>query len=158
MIYLGIDPGMSGAIAYLGEIRGSMVWTTPGEMAAIVASLVEAEVSGLAQRRVLPGRPCFAAIEAVHAFPKQGLSSTFKFGENFGEWKGILYSHGIPFDTVTPAKWQRELGCLSRGNKKRLREKAEALFPDLDVNAKTADALLLAEYCRRKYAAEGNES
>jgi Holliday junction resolvasome RuvABC endonuclease subunit len=97
----------------------------------------------------------YAVIEKVHAMPAQGVSSTFKFGTSYGALLMALTAAYIPFEMVTPQKWQRELGVLSRKgmtktqHKNQLKAKAQELFPDLKVTLATADALLLAEYCRR---------
>jgi crossover junction endodeoxyribonuclease RuvC len=83
--------------------------------------------------------------------PKQGVSSTFKFGVNYGFLRGMLTAHKIPFEEVTPQKWQKAMGCLSKGNKNVTKAKAQQLFPNLKITHKVADALLIAEYCRRTH-------
>jgi Holliday junction resolvasome RuvABC endonuclease subunit len=93
-----------------------------------------------------------AVLEKVHAMPKQGVSSTFKFGTSFGELKMALVAAGIRFELVTPVQWQTFMGCRSKGDKNVTKQRAEQLFPGLKVTHKTADALLLAEMGRRKLA------
>ena len=68
-----------------------------------------------------------------------------------------LTAAGIPFEEVTPVVWQRGLGIPVRKKdesrsqfKGRLKAKAQQLFPQVKVTLKTADALLISEYCRRK--------
>ena len=62
---------------------------------------------------------------------------------------------GIRWEYVTPQKWQREFGLilpkLSNTDKKnRHKAVAQQLFPDVKITHAIADALLIAEYCRRK--------
>ena len=93
----------------------------------------------------------FATIELQHAFPKQGVSSTFKFGRNYGFLRGILIALSIPFEEVSPLKWQREMACLSKGDKNITKSRAQELFPSIKITHATSDALLIAEYARRKH-------
>lgn len=136
--HIGIDPGANGAIAFV-LCDGSQVWkmehakSTEHDLAAFLASFDDA----------------VAYIEQVHAMPKQGVSSTFKFGRSYGFMIGLLTAHKIPFREVTPRKWQSELGCLSKGDKNVTKAAAQRLFPDIKVTHANADALLIAEYCRR---------
>ena len=136
MTYLGLDPGKSGAIAFL---RGDEAWCIKcSETPADIADALR-EVEG----------PCFAIIERVHSMPRQGVSSTFKFGESFGLLQGLLVALQIPHEFVTPAKWQGTMGCRSGGDKNVTKKRAQELFPAIKVIHAVADALLLAEYCRR---------
>jgi len=97
-----------------------------------------------------PEGRAFALLERVHAMPKQGVSSTFKFGRSYGGLRMALAAARIPFDEATPGTWQRALGCLSGGDKNVTKRRAQELFPALRVTHAIADALLLAEFCRRR--------
>ena len=68
-----------------------------------------------------------------------------------------LIAAGIPFEEVIPRTWQKGVGITPRGKgetktrfKNRLKAKASQLFPKVNVTLATADALLIAEFCRRK--------
>jgi hypothetical protein len=52
-------------------------------------------------------------IEHVHAYPKQGVSSTFAFGLSTGALYGVIAvtTRQIPY-RVTPASWKRFHGLL----------------------------------------------
>ena len=99
----------------------------------------------------IDGRPgiMHAYIEAVHAMPKQGVSSTFKFGVGYGGLLMALVAARIPFTSVRPQKWQAAMGCLTHGDKNITKRKAQELFPNIKVTHAIADALLIAEYGRR---------
>ena len=73
----------------------------------------------------------------------------FTFGGSFRSLKVHLQWAGIPFDEVTPRKWQKALGCASGGDKKVTKARAQELFPTVRMTHAIADAYLIAEYCRR---------
>ncbi len=139
--YIGIDPGASGGIALLDA---------DGEILAAEKYGDTQHDTGEQFRRIIGAteRP-FALIERVHSMPKQGVASSFKFGESYGFLKGLLVGLAIPYDDVTPQKWQKLMGCLTRGDKNVSKAKAQQLFPGLKITHATADALLIAETCRR---------
>ena len=141
--YLGIDPGKSGAIAVLGPAGACLgickLNQTPKEINDFIEELKDNEAeAGLR-----------AVMERVHAMPGQGVSSVFRFGESYGFLRGALVANRIPFELCSPGVWQRRLGCLSRGDKNVTKQRAQEMFPNEKVTHATADALLIAEYCRR---------
>lgn len=89
-----------------------------------------------------------AALEKVGAMPKQGVSSTFKFGRGLGLVEGWLVAAGYRWDWVTPGKWQTALRCRTGGDKKITQAKAQQLWPDIKFTQKDAEGLLIAEWCR----------
>ena len=138
MIYLGIDPGKSGAVAAIDE-RGHLVRlvrndTTERDLFEAFCGFETEDLAGV--------------IERVGAMPKQGVASTFKFGVSYGFLRGCLIAAGVRFDEVTPAKWQTAMKCRSGGDKNVTKQRAQQLFPGVKVIHATADALLLAEYAR----------
>lgn len=156
MFYIGIDPGVTGAITcydpyfHPGDpvVMSSATWTER-EATEYLEGLKECE-------RV------FAMIEHVDPRPtywkgKGGpqrsiLRSTCVLIQNYGFWRGVLAGLRIPFDSVKPRTWQQAMGCLSPGqkNKSVIRAKAQELFPSAKgINAKTCDSLLIMEYGRR---------
>lgn len=145
--FIGIDPGQSGGLALL--------WGEHSNLTPIPAT--EADVWMWFQDMLWRGG-CIAVVERVHAFPKQGVSSTFKFGVGYGGLRMALTAAGIPFEDVAPHQWQKALGIPKRKRnetarqwKNRLKAKAQQLFPQENITLATADALLIAEYCRRKH-------
>jgi len=139
-VILGVDPGGSGAIACIDD-GGEPSWikldSTEADIAHAVASWDAEHVVD------------FAFIERVHSMPKQGVSSSFKFGQSYGFLRGILVALSIPFEEVTPQTWQKSMGCMSKGNKNVTKARAQQLFPGVKITHANADALLIAEYGRR---------
>ena len=133
---IGIDPGVSGAVACISEDEPPKVtpWTTTADASAVLRDWAWQHGGA------------FALLEKVHAMPGQGVSSTFKLGVNYGEWRGLLTSLGIPFEVVTPLTWQRAMSCQTKGDKNVSTRRAQELFPSLKLTHRTAAALLIAEY------------
>lgn len=92
-------------------------------------------------------------IEKVGSMPKQGVSSTFKFGRSYGEIIGVVAAHKLRMDFVPPGVWKRTFGLSKDKDASRL--KAMELFPQLrdrltrKKDHNRAEALLIAEYARR---------
>lgn len=98
-----------------------------------------------------------AVIEKVHAVFGSSPSAMFSFGGNFSAIQMSMICNKIPFEIVQPAKWMSEFSMKkNKGEGKpewklRLRQKAEQIFPDAKIETNTADAILIGEYCRRKF-------
>ena len=148
-VYIGIDPGKSGAIAALVDYRDELGtytqflhWMRNSETECDLSEWLGGLVDG-------KGAEVFAYIENVHSTPQMGVTSAFTFGDSLGFLRGLLTAHQIPFDKVTPQKWQKVMGCLSKGDKNITKQAAQRLFPREKITHANADSLLLAEYCRR---------
>jgi hypothetical protein len=144
MNYLGVDPGASGGIVILSAegkclLKLDLSKTTEPDIVSCLKMSRDAIV--------------FCVLEKVSSMPGQGVSSTFKFGRSYGLLTGILMGLQIPFEEVTPQVWQKSFSIgkhASRTEHKRaLKQKAQELFPSESITLNTADAFLLAEYCRR---------
>lgn len=147
--FVGIDPGKSGALAVIGSITHIV----PFDKETYVNTLFawKNDIS-------------LVVLEHVGPMPKQGVTSTFKFGENFGWLQGVLDAFGIPYELVRPQKWKREFSCTS--DKNTSIEVAKRLFPHASLlrtpkcskpDDGIAEALLMAEYARRiKQSVLGN--
>lgn len=145
-LYIGIDPGKSGSIA--------LIRCKEGYKRELITTIrfnnTEADVAWAFRDVLEENVECalFASIEKVSSMPGQGVSSTFKFGQWYGFARGLLYAYQIPFEFVTPSKWQKHLGCLTKGDKNITKDKAQRLFPKQKIIHATADAILIAEYTR----------
>ena len=164
-VYVGMDPGASGGIAYIknGVAEAGKQAVTDADTWLVVSSIVKANTVYGAE--TLFRHNVFAVIEKVGGYIKGGEdgsggaqpgSAAFKFGASYGKLLMALTAAGIPFEEVTPQKWQKGLGVPPRKKdetktqfKNRLKAKAQQLFPGVKVTLAVADALLLAEFCRR---------
>lgn len=148
MYFLGLDPGVSGGIAVLTE-RGEIVSLDkmPTTELDLVLLLTHYDMRYAAPHQLAVA---FAVIERVHSMPKQGHNGAFTFGKNYGSLLTALTACRIPFDLVTPQKWQQAMGCLTKGDKNVSKRRAQQLFPNAPtITHAHADALLIAEFCRR---------
>lgn len=142
-LYMGVDPGTQGAIAVVDENGRPVVRMRLSKSTETDIKLFMFEWAP---------QLTAATIERVSAMPKQGVSSTFKFGRAYGFLRAALVFSGVPFEDVTPAKWQGALGCRSKGDKNVTKAKAQELLPDTlsKIVHEDADGWLIALYCARK--------
>jgi len=147
VITIGIDPGQSGGIAWIDERGKPCVEKMPDTLTDIWDM-----IRGLSRENMTRGcgPSCKAYLEQVHSMPGQGVASSFKFGQGYGALEMALIAAGIPFERVTPQKWQKAMSCMTGGNKNISKAKAQELFPSIKFTHATADAMLIAEYGRRQ--------
>ena len=151
---VGIDPGASGAICVLNGYSDDPVelFKLSDATQVDILTFLEDNVGFPASTN-----KSFAILERVSAGGSRtggkvgmGAQSAFKFGASFGELRMALVACRIPFELETPGLWQRQMKCLSKGDKNVTKARAQELFPDVAVFHWNADALLLAEYARRR--------
>lgn len=130
MRVLGIDPGVSGALALLDTSLGDEL--TIHDMPAVTLS----KARGRQGREIMETflwkiardtAPDFAFVERVHAMPKQGVTSTFNFGVAYGLVRGVLAGCDCQVHLTPPTEWKR---WFKLGNDKaQARLLASRLFP-----------------------------
>ena len=97
---IGIDPGQTGAIAIFQLDEGEYYLNS-------IFDYADKDLFIPVLREISLIENCTSVcIESVHSAPGQGVSSTFKFGANFGWWIGVLDALGYSYTLVTPQKWQ----------------------------------------------------
>jgi hypothetical protein len=144
--FIGLDPGQSGGIARL-IYQGSILVDT---QAIPLKDKTERDIYEIIDEfAFVNDHNTHAVLEQVNSMPKQGVSSSFKFGRNYGMLEMVLVCTHIPYQLVRPAIWQGLLKCRSGGDKNVTKKAAQQLFPKVKITHAIADALLLAEYCRR---------
>ena len=140
---IGIDVGTNGGIAWItdGKACVEKMPDTLQDLWQLLCSITMPQGTG----RGWP-EPCKAYIEQVSSSPQMGVVSAFSFGRGYGNLEMALTAAEIPFERVRPQVWQKELGCMTKGDKNVSKRKAQELFPDRKVTHATADALLIAYY------------
>lgn len=146
MVFAGIDVGKGGGVAFIDE-RGVVLQAAP--MPETDSDILELLFWAGREMTLIP---CRGVLEKVHASPQMGVTSAFSFGASYGALRMALAAARMPFDEVSPFKWQRKLECISEGDKRVTKARAQQLFPHVKVTHALADALLLAEYGRRVHA------
>lgn len=148
-IYIGIDPGKSGALAVLNEDGSSIIY--PFSVDGYRKILADYSTENFRCR----AKCC---LEHVSAMPGNGSVSMFNFGENFGFIQGLLMAYEIPYELVRPQKWKKEFSITA--DKNQAIDVCKRLFPNAILkrtdrckvdDSNFAEALLLAEYARRHF-------
>lgn len=173
-LFLGIDPGLSGALACVDE-RGEVKFTRP---MPVLATKVGRSVRHVYDHHEL--RACAAklfasgivsaAIERQQAMPHQGVTSMVTVGYGAGCLAQLLVDHDIRHEVVAPKDWQRTFGIkggktADSSTKDQARDVALKMFPTLAAAMESegynkaqqigvVDAVLIAEYARRRFNGE----
>ena len=149
MTVLGIDPGQSGALAYVRD----------GKLLDVVdMPTINKEISpALLTQMVRMHEVDAVAVEKVWAAPThgrtQGAQTSFKFGKAHGMALGAVGALMVPLFEPTPQAWKKTFGL--NADKEKSRALATKLFPDkaelfkFKVNADRAEAALIALWCER---------
>ena len=142
----GIDPGMTGAIAFLYDdpLKQSLFVEDMPTLGKEVNAVAVADLF-----REFP--PSHVYLEAVNSFG-MGRQSAFHFGQGVGVLKGVLGTLVIPFTLVAPSLWKKHFN-LGR-DKAVARAVATRLFPENGAQFTRvkdhgrAEAALLAHWAR----------
>lgn len=167
--WLGIDPGISGAVAIIDGSR--IIFHDTPTVQVKVGKSVKNQLDPFACAEILrkydgPVGSMMVTIEKVQPMPSQGknkdgeqeerrtmgATSAFNFGWGVGVWIGILATLNMPYMLAHPATWKRRLLSDMDKGKDASRVKARQLYPQVSGQLERvkdhgrADALLLARY------------
>ena len=159
MIYIGIDPGLTGAITIIDEdihiIDTPITVIKSGKKNKRV--YIESEMAKI----LIPYRRMqgMAVIEKQTSMPGQGVASTLSIGIGEGLWLGMLAALQIPYDRITPQSWKKEMLTGMGKEKSASCYKAQQLYPDGEFFGPRGGALdgrgdsfLMARYCTLKHS------
>ena len=156
-LYLGIDPGLSGALAFFSPGGAMEVFDMPTHtVKSNGKNRRKIDFHGLAA--IVRDRAAFihaGLIEEVNAMPGQGVTSMFSFGKAAGAVEMALAALQVPYDMVTPQKWKKALRVTSNKDEARrvrqgrppVRNACPSHFPDCLQNAQLKEmrALIFIE-------------
>lgn len=170
-VYIGIDPGLSGAIAVITpdtyavhdmptlEVEaGKKRNKTTGKMNPIIRNKYNiAEVRRiLSQIRDEAHRNCYPVqlwLEKSQAMPDQGCVSHFNYGVGFGILQCASICLDIPLNLVAPVTWKKVVMAGQGKEKAAAVYRAQQLFPHVVLTTPRgrlldgrAEALLIAHY------------
>ena len=153
MKIIGIDPGLSGAIAVLQDNKVEEIFDVPvmTDGKKNKRQLNSAQLVKLLKDNIKDNEEIAIVVEQVNAMPGQGVTSMFNFGQTFGAIKGICAALNLPIFFVRPAKWKKHFDLI-KSSKDASRTKAIEMYPSIsdklskkkDVNK--SDAILIARY------------
>ena len=163
MKIIGIDPGLSGAIAILENNKVLNLFDIPvmSEGKKNKRQLNSALLVSLLKENIKNDEEVAVAVEQVNAMPGQGVTSMFNFGQTFGAIKGICAALDLPIFFVRPSKWKKHFELIN-SSKDSSRTKAIEMYPKLsnqlskkkDVNK--SDAILIARFFSETRLSEEN--
>ena len=153
MKIIGIDPGLSGAIAVLENNKVIKIFDIPvmSDVKKNKRQLNSALLVNLLKENIQKDEDVTVVVEQVNAMPGQGVTSMFNFGQTFGALKGICAALELPIFFVRPSKWKKHFELIN-SSKDASRTKAIEMYPKLssqlskkkDVNK--SDAILIAKF------------
>ncbi len=158
MKIIGIDPGLSGAIAILKDNKVIDIFDMPvmSEGKKNKKQLNSAQLVNIINENTEKNEETFVVVEQVNAMPGQGVTSMFNFGQTFGAIKGVCAALQLPIFFVRPSKWKKHFELIN-SSKDASRTKVIEMYPSLahllskkkDVNK--SDAILIARfYCETR--------
>ena len=153
MKIIGIDPGLSGAIAVLEDIKVLSLFEMPvmAEGKKNKRQLNSAQLVNIIKENTNVDEEIAVIVEQVNAMPGQGVTSMFNFGQTFGAIKGVCAALGLPVFFVRPSKWKKYFELIN-SSKDASRTKVIEMYPSFskqlakkkDVNK--SDAILIARF------------
>ena len=153
MKIVGIDPGLSGAIAILENNKVLSILDMPvmAEGKKNKRQLNSAQLVSILKENIKKDEETTVVVEQVNAMPGQGVTSMFNFGQTFGAIKGVCAALNFPIFFVRPSKWKKHFELIN-SSKDASRTKVIEMYPSLsnqlakkkDVNK--SDAILIAKF------------
>lgn len=152
---IGIDPGAQGGIAVWKKDSPKIITAKmPKDVQELLDFLDYYSGSGhpLLMLEKVQVRPDDAAVEGG-AVNMGKIYRIQKMLANFEHLRAVIDLSGIPYCLVHPMKWQARLCLRQKGEqkadrKKRYKEVAQKLYPDVKATMWNCDAILLMEFGR----------
>ena len=130
MKLIGIDPGLSGAIAILEDKKVIKLLDMPimAEGKKNKRQLNSAQLVTIISENIKANEEVAVVVEQVNAMPGQGVTSMFNFGQSYGILKGICSAMQLSMYFVRPAKWKKYFNLIN-SEKDASRTRAIEIFP-----------------------------
>lgn len=123
-VVLGVDPGISGAVAFYYPQEA------PSRIAVYDVPVAGGEINAPGLADLIQSHGATVAwIERVGSMPGNSASSMFNFGRSYGDVRGVIGALKIRTHFVTPQEWKKHFR-LSR-DKDESRMLAIRMFPDV---------------------------
>ena len=161
MKIIGIDPGLSGAIAVFENNIVLSIFDMPvmHEGKKNKRQLNSAQLVKLLKDNISKNEEISVVIEQVNAMPGQGVTSMFNFGQSFGVLKGICSAMQLSVYFIRPVKWKKYFNLIN-SEKDASRTKAIEIFPYFSSqlskkkDSNKADAILISSFFYETYKSE----
>lgn len=170
MQIIGIDPGITGALALIDHTGLRECVDMPIMLRGKGEGAVKNQVNPAALREILQAwgndhdrNEFMVVIENQRPFrlpgnKPQGSSSVFSLGLTTGIIEGVVSAMRFAHELVEPAEWKKALKLSAKGPAKKAiaRTMAQRLYPDADLarikDHNRAEAILIARYGYEKHA------
>ena len=132
MRIIGIDPGLSGAIAVLENDKVLKIYDMPvmAEGKKNKRQLNSAQLVNIIKENIKNHDEINVVVEQVNAMPGQGVTSMFNFGQTFGAIKGVCAALSLPIFFVRPSKWKKYFELIN-SSKDSSRTKVIEMYPSI---------------------------
>tara|TARA_R110000782_G_scaffold16737_1_gene47591 strand:+ start:859 stop:1341 length:483 start_codon:yes stop_codon:yes gene_type:complete len=154
MIIYGIDPGFTGAVSIYDSQKNKLeCYDIPTYKSPKGKTLINLHAL-LDILTYSDDDSSMAVIERVNAMPNQGVSSTFRFGQGYGQIEMGLAACKLAVHYVSPAVWKKHFGLnrdkgVSRGLVTQRLPQYAHLFARVKDDGR-AEATLIALYAAEK--------
>ena len=154
-VHIGIDPGLTGAIAAV-TADGALVWVE--DMPVLAGRVDSHELGDIFTCEAVTESVTNVTVEVVGTRPGQGAPGVLKMGTNYGIVLGVIGALCLPVEHVTPAVWKKAMGVTA--DKETSLRRARELWPtsaDRFARKKDdgrAEAALIALYGMRRWRGE----
>lgn len=136
MIFLGIDPGLSGALAWVDAQPGKRprllgvldMPTRPEVSSGKTRNIIDLQALADAARNPIFPQPGVVRIEQVGGRPGEAVRAVFRFGYSAGAVAGVAAMICNRIELTPPQVWRRCVGLT--GDKGASRALATSFFPD----------------------------
>lgn len=127
-VIVGIDPGNSGALAFLDTDAATVrIVDMPTFEFETTKKRVSIDPYSIVAEMQQYDDIAHVYIEEVFSSPQMGVVSAFNFGEGKGILKGIVAAMNVPFTQVKPARWKKDMKVPA--DKRASVQRASQLFP-----------------------------
>jgi hypothetical protein len=163
-VYLGIDPGLSGAVVGL-DLDSQVLFSAKAPTYRKPQNGTRYNLPGMLQLLKDSQAACplvYCCIEKSQSRPTDSRPAAWTTGCGFGYWQMALTSLNIPYEIIRPRQWQKEFFPEKGGRtpKELSILTAKELLPNLNLlptprcrkdDHNLSDAGLLALYCIGKF-------
>lgn len=141
---VGIDPGLTGAIAWI-DGADAHVFDMP-----VREYWKRKRVDPARLRDLLPASASLVVVEQVNAQPSFGAAGSFSFGMTYGAILAVCDLLRLPTCLVRPQEWKKTVLPSADHSKAAAVDYVHSLYPQLGkVRHDAAEAVCLALYGRR---------
>lgn len=112
-VFIGIDVGLNGGITAVDENGKTISCVVIPTMEIIVNKKKKNQYDIQAIDKIIKGlakeNTCHGILERLRAMPQQSSQSGFSLGYGSAVFETLFTTHGIRYEKVEPAKWQKAM-------------------------------------------------